>query len=212
MITVPSRLSRAPHLETNPVILYFSDDFRKPAPFTPDIIVDIGDELSRMMDMLHCHVSQFYEWLPYNGGYTARTCWRWTSAARRLPGLSEAAYAAVCDRWRIAGEASFFALTARNTAAASNTSKRSRLRNTAPHWTGRRNRGCVRLCRRRRTALKRAWRRNGPDIARGRLIGGVARPGTRRAWSSARSSRVVARLRYSEGRGTARSSRIGGTP
>jgi N-acetylglucosamine malate deacetylase 1 len=100
MITVPAVCPDAPHLETNPVILYFSDDFRKPAPFTPDIIVDIGDELSRMMDMLHCHVSQFYEWLPYNGGYTAdvpaddaaRRSWLEERIRRRLRPLA--------DRWR----------------------------------------------------------------------------------------------------------------
>jgi hypothetical protein len=28
--------------------------------------VDIEDELERVIDMLHCHRSQFYEWLPYN--------------------------------------------------------------------------------------------------------------------------------------------------
>jgi LmbE family N-acetylglucosaminyl deacetylase len=69
MVTVPAVCPDAPHLERDPVIVYFSDDFKKPAPFHPDVVVDVGDELGRMVDMLHCHASQFYEWLPYNGGY-----------------------------------------------------------------------------------------------------------------------------------------------
>ena len=100
MITVPAVCPNAPHLAANPVIMYFSDDFRKPAPFTPDVIVDIGDEVSRIMDMLHCHVSQFYEWLPYNGGYAedvptddaARRSWLEERIRRRLRPLA--------DRWR----------------------------------------------------------------------------------------------------------------
>jgi N-acetylglucosamine malate deacetylase 1 len=100
MITVPAVCPDTPHLERNPVIMYLSDDFRKPAPFVPDVIVDISDELSRMMDMLHCHVSQFYEWLPYNGGYAAdvpadavaRRSWLEERIRRRLRPLA--------DRWR----------------------------------------------------------------------------------------------------------------
>jgi len=71
MVTVPAVCPDAPHLGRDPVILYLSDDFTKPTPFRPDVVVDVGDELGRMVDMLHCHVSQFYEWLPYNGGYAA---------------------------------------------------------------------------------------------------------------------------------------------
>jgi LmbE family N-acetylglucosaminyl deacetylase len=69
MITVPAVCPDAPHLERNPVILYLSDDFKKPAPFSADVVVDIGEALDSLVDMLHCHASQFYEWLPYNGGY-----------------------------------------------------------------------------------------------------------------------------------------------
>jgi LmbE family N-acetylglucosaminyl deacetylase len=68
MITVPAICPDTPHLDRNPVILYLSDDFRKPATFTPDVVVDIGPEMGTLVDMLHCHVSQFYEWLPFNGG------------------------------------------------------------------------------------------------------------------------------------------------
>ena len=64
------------------------------------MIVDIGDEISRMMDMLHCHASQFYEWLPYNGGYlmdvpaeeAARRSWLEQRMRGRLLPLA--------DRWR----------------------------------------------------------------------------------------------------------------
>jgi hypothetical protein len=32
------------------------------------VAVDVGKVIDRIVAMLHCHVSQFYEWLPYNRG------------------------------------------------------------------------------------------------------------------------------------------------
>jgi LmbE family N-acetylglucosaminyl deacetylase len=69
MVTVPAVCPDVPHLVRNPVIAYVADDFKKPAPFTADVVVDIGSEIERVADMCHRHASQFYEWLPYNGGY-----------------------------------------------------------------------------------------------------------------------------------------------
>ena len=40
----------------------------KPYPFTPDVVIGIDAVIEQKIDMLHCHVSQFYEWLPYNSG------------------------------------------------------------------------------------------------------------------------------------------------
>lgn len=68
MVTVPNICALTPHLRKNPVIVYLSDGFMKPYPFTPDVIVGIDAVVEQKIDMLHCHVSQFYEWLPYNGG------------------------------------------------------------------------------------------------------------------------------------------------
>lgn len=69
MVTVPAVCPDVPHLERNPVIAYVSDDFKRPIPFAADVVVDIGSEIERIADMCHRHASQFYEWLPYNGGY-----------------------------------------------------------------------------------------------------------------------------------------------
>jgi LmbE family N-acetylglucosaminyl deacetylase len=69
LLTVPAICPDVPHLERSPVILYFSDAFKKPCRFEPHVLVDIDDQFARMVDMLHCHVSQFYEWLPYNAGH-----------------------------------------------------------------------------------------------------------------------------------------------
>ena len=69
MVTVPPVAADVPHLRTNPVFAYLSDGFQRPYPFTPDIVVDIEPVLETAVDMLHCHKSQFYDWLAYNHGY-----------------------------------------------------------------------------------------------------------------------------------------------
>lgn len=68
LLTVPAVRPDVPHLAWMPIILTFGDAFRKPCRFEPDVIVDIEDTFDHMIGMLHCHVSQFYEWLPYNAG------------------------------------------------------------------------------------------------------------------------------------------------
>jgi LmbE family N-acetylglucosaminyl deacetylase len=68
MVTVPNVCAFSPHLEKNPVIVYVSDHFQKPYPFAPNVIVAIDSTIEQKFDMLHCHTSQMYEWLPYNAG------------------------------------------------------------------------------------------------------------------------------------------------
>ncbi|NLE45816.1 MAG: PIG-L family deacetylase [Chloroflexi bacterium] len=68
MVTVPNVVSRAPHLDANPVVLYVHDGFQRPYPFVADVVADIGSVVERKVDALHCHTSQVYEWLPYNRG------------------------------------------------------------------------------------------------------------------------------------------------
>jgi LmbE family N-acetylglucosaminyl deacetylase len=66
LLTVPNNVPTVPAMRTNPVIAYLSDRFQKPIPLEPDVVVGIDDELETKVDMMHCHVSQFYEWLPFN--------------------------------------------------------------------------------------------------------------------------------------------------
>jgi LmbE family N-acetylglucosaminyl deacetylase len=67
MVTVPPVVPDVPHLRKDPVIAYMPDNFQKPYPFTPNVAIDVGPVLDKIVSMLDCHVSQFYEWLPYNG-------------------------------------------------------------------------------------------------------------------------------------------------
>lgn len=71
LIRVPNICPLTPHLTHAPVILYMHDGFQKPNPFTPDVVVAIDDVMDAKVQMLHCHASQMYEWLPYVGGYDA---------------------------------------------------------------------------------------------------------------------------------------------
>ncbi len=69
MVTVPGICPETPHLPRSPVIMHVSDAFKKPCRFEPSVVVDIGAEFDKVVGMLHCHASQFYEWIPYNAGY-----------------------------------------------------------------------------------------------------------------------------------------------
>ena len=68
MVVVPNIASDASALKKNPVFLYYSDGFQKPAPFRPDIAISIDSVYEKKMDILDAHVSQFYEWLPWVDG------------------------------------------------------------------------------------------------------------------------------------------------
>src|SRR5262245_36150677 len=97
MVTVPAICPEAPHLERNPVIMYFSDSFKKPCPFEPHVVVDIGATVDRVVDMLDRHASQFYEWIPFNSGIldqvpsdpTARKTWLGQRYRQRIRPLAD---------------------------------------------------------------------------------------------------------------------------
>lgn len=69
MVGVPNIAPDTPPLRKNPVFLYFQDNFKKPNPFQADIAVDITSVISKKLDGLDAHQSQFFEWLPWIGNY-----------------------------------------------------------------------------------------------------------------------------------------------
>ncbi|MGC9329804.1 MAG: PIG-L family deacetylase, partial [Candidatus Hinthialibacter sp.] len=68
MVMVPPICPETPPLTHNPFFFYFWDSFLKPYPFQPDVVVAVDDVMEMKWDMMHCHTSQFYEWLPYVDG------------------------------------------------------------------------------------------------------------------------------------------------
>jgi LmbE family N-acetylglucosaminyl deacetylase len=66
VVTVPNNLPTTEALRKMPVIAYLSDKFQKPIPLQPDVVVGIDDVYEKKLSMMHCHVSQFYEWIPWN--------------------------------------------------------------------------------------------------------------------------------------------------
>jgi LmbE family N-acetylglucosaminyl deacetylase len=104
MVTVPNVASDTPSLRSNPVFMYFQDDFQKPAPFSPDVSVSIDESFQKKIDMLDAHVSQVYEWLPWLAGQldavpkepAARRAWL---ATQRAGKISEAVRAALVKRY-----------------------------------------------------------------------------------------------------------------
>src|SRR5262249_21315811 len=90
MVTVPAVASDTPHLQRDPVIAYLPDDFQKPYPLDPAVVVDVGSVIDKIVAMLDCHRSQFYEWLAYNHGWqvpaeeSARKSWLAEQVRARL--------------------------------------------------------------------------------------------------------------------------------
>ena len=66
MVTVPHIVDDVPALRSDPIVAYMNDLFTKPYPLQPDIVLDVTPFLTQIVNMLACHVSQVFEWLPYN--------------------------------------------------------------------------------------------------------------------------------------------------
>jgi LmbE family N-acetylglucosaminyl deacetylase len=100
LLTVPLVVSDTTVLAKDPVILFASDEFQRPYPFHADVVIDIGPVLEAKLDMLACHASQFFEWLPAHASRmhevpadsTARRAW--------LRHEQEPVYRQVADRFR----------------------------------------------------------------------------------------------------------------
>jgi LmbE family N-acetylglucosaminyl deacetylase len=83
MLTVPLMCPDVRHLDRMPVFAYWYDDFRDVAPFRADVAVPIDGVMSQKTEMVAAHVSQVFEWLPYNAGRLEKVPLPNDTAARR---------------------------------------------------------------------------------------------------------------------------------
>ena len=67
MVGVPLFCPETPALRHAPVILSLWDRFQNPVPFRADLCVPIDEHVDDKIRATLCHVSQFYEWLPWVG-------------------------------------------------------------------------------------------------------------------------------------------------
>lgn len=101
MVIVPNIVTDTPALRKNPVFLYFSDNFTRPQPFRPDVVVGIDDVVEKKIDMLDAHVSQMYEWLPWLAGKLSEVP---EDPAARRKWLATQRPSGVAPEWRAALE------------------------------------------------------------------------------------------------------------
>jgi LmbE family N-acetylglucosaminyl deacetylase len=69
MVIVPSFCPDVPALRKNPVFLYCEDGFKRPNPFTPEIVVPLDPVIEKKTACRDALESQFYEWNPWLFGY-----------------------------------------------------------------------------------------------------------------------------------------------
>lgn len=67
LLTVPHECPEAPAMRFMPVIMYNEDRFKYP-PFTPDVVIDVDDDVDIKLKIADLNVCQVYEWLPYTYG------------------------------------------------------------------------------------------------------------------------------------------------
>ena len=65
LLIVPGFCPEVPAMRKMPTILYCWDRFQQP-PFRADVVVGIDKVIDKKFEMMHCHESQVYEWLPYS--------------------------------------------------------------------------------------------------------------------------------------------------
>ncbi len=92
MVTVPPIVPDTPILPRDPVVAYMPDLFTRPNPLRADVIIDVTAKMEQIVELLACHTSQVFEWMPFNEGVldqipaddAARLSWlrRWIEALK----------------------------------------------------------------------------------------------------------------------------------
>lgn len=92
MVTVPPIAPETPILPRDPVVAYMPDLFTRPNPLRADVIIDVTAKMEQIVELLACHTSQVFEWMPFNEGVldqvpadeAARLVWlrQWTEALK----------------------------------------------------------------------------------------------------------------------------------
>ncbi len=65
LLRVPNVAPGTPALRRDPVVLAAADFFTRPAPFRADVVLGTDSVIEPVLDMLSCHASQVFEWLPF---------------------------------------------------------------------------------------------------------------------------------------------------
>ncbi|MEJ2088365.1 MAG: PIG-L family deacetylase [Gammaproteobacteria bacterium] len=65
MLRVPNVVPEAPAMRHDPVVLCMADFFSRPYAFSADVVLPIDAVFETVLDMLACHESQVFEWLPF---------------------------------------------------------------------------------------------------------------------------------------------------
>lgn len=68
MLRVPNVVPEIAVLKSDPVVLSCADFFTRPVPVRADVVVPVDAEFERILDLLMCHESQVFEWLPHITG------------------------------------------------------------------------------------------------------------------------------------------------
>jgi len=98
--SVPNIVSDVPYNRFTPVVVYFHDNFQKPYPFIPRVVIGIDSVVEQKIDALHSHTSQMYEFLPFIMRYEDQVP---EDIAERRPWLGEflkPTYRRIADQYR----------------------------------------------------------------------------------------------------------------
>lgn len=68
LVTVPHICEDAPAIHRSPVVAAMVDLFNKPCRMQADVVLEISREMDAVVQMVACHHSQVFQWLPAHDG------------------------------------------------------------------------------------------------------------------------------------------------